>query len=477
MNMLDSEETRDKLFLEDLAESWAIDREERARPDELTEWFHAAVPVLKFLDWKVTDTGRGFAESILPLNVNSTNQHITHQAAVILIAADYTGGIALGTLLHRVPLVGIHPQKTDYAAYLWGAKADIRWIQPSTDDLVCTARIPEGRHEQIVRRFFGGRRVLETVRVDMTNRGQLVAEANITYWVQDTHALRKNAFDADRVHVLYDHRQKTSAQLVAGLRGLEQERGSSERLFDDPKAEIFSGKHGTILARRFCLVAPQIQPMVAARTKHLDDLVSSVNAGGPCQIVNIGAGLDTRIFRVQLAAGSKVFDLDLPTMLTRRREILAMCGHSHAAKRIDVPIDLRVHDIGDCVSETGEFDFSAPTIVAWEGGSMYFHDVDCRRVASSARALMQNPASRFWMDYVDHSVVDGTSDIPVVATFTGAIRCLGEPFITGFTDIRSHMICCGLEVQEDIPSNTYLKTSDPVFDLYRFCVGSRSLVA
>jgi methyltransferase (TIGR00027 family) len=468
--MRDSENPLATLTLDSLTKGWPSDREDRARPDKVTELFHSAVPVLKYLNWTVTDTGRGFAESILPLNVSSTNQHITHQAAVILIAADYTGGIALGSLLHQVPLVGIHPQRTDYGAYLWGAKADIRWIRPSADDLLCTARIPEGRHEQIVRRFFSGRRVLETVRVDMTNRGDLVAEANITYWVQDTYALRQNAFDENKVHVLYDHRQKTSAQLIAGLRALEQERPTSERLFEDPMAEIFSGKHGTILAQRFCLVAPQIQSMVAARTKHLDDLISRISNGKPCQIVNIGAGLDSRIFRVPLAKGSKIFDLDLPTMLNRRRELLAEFRETHDAKRIDVPIDLRVHDVDDCVFETGEFDSSMPTIIAWEGGSMYFNDVDVRRVATSAKMLLQNSPSRFWMDYVDRSVVNGTSNLPVVDNFTDAMRCLGEPFITGFEDIRQHMLSCGLEVEEDVPSNVYLKTASSVFDLYRFSV-------
>ncbi|HTZ46053.1 MAG TPA: methyltransferase, partial [Verrucomicrobiae bacterium] len=273
-----SENLQESVDLDDLQGNWPVDKEERARPDRLTEMFHSSVPVLKYLDWKVTETERGFAETILPLNISSTNQHITHQAAVILIAADYTGGIALGTLLHKVPLVGITPQKTDYGAYLWGARADIRWIRPSVEDLVCRARIPEERHEQIVKRFFGGRRVLETVRVEMTNRGELVAEANISYWVQDTYALRKNAFDETKLHVLYDHRQKTSANLIAGLRALEQERHRDDRLFEDATAEFIAGKHGIILAKRFCAVAPQIQPMVAARTKHLDDLISNLAA-------------------------------------------------------------------------------------------------------------------------------------------------------------------------------------------------------
>jgi acyl-coenzyme A thioesterase PaaI-like protein len=197
-----------------LEADWQRDKEQRALPENLTKAFHTSVPVLKYLDWRVTETRRGFAATLLPLNIYSTNQHITHQAAVILIAADYTGGIALGTLLHGVPLVGIHPLSDQYGAYLWGAKADVRWIKPSTADLVCEANISPERHDQIVKRFFSGRRVLETVRVEMKNSSGLIAEANITYWVQDTETLRRNAFDERKVHVLYDHRHSTSAHLI-----------------------------------------------------------------------------------------------------------------------------------------------------------------------------------------------------------------------------------------------------------------------
>jgi hypothetical protein len=65
--------------LQGLANTWASDREDGMWPDKLTAWFHSAVLALKYLNWMVADTRRGFAEAVLPLNVNSTNQNITHE--------------------------------------------------------------------------------------------------------------------------------------------------------------------------------------------------------------------------------------------------------------------------------------------------------------------------------------------------------------------------------------------------------------
>lgn len=454
----------------DLETNWEMDRVERALPGNLTTAFHTSVPVLKYLDWKVVETRRGFAASLLPLNIHSTNQHITHQAAVILIAADYTGGIALGTLLHGVPLVGIHPQNDYYGAYLWGAKAEIRWIRPSTADLICEADIPRERHDQIVKRFFSGRRVLETVHVEMKNRSGVVAEANITYWVQNTEALRRDAFDERKVHVLYDHRHATSAHLIAGLRALEQRVPVNERLFEDPVAITLAGLHGTVLAERFCSVAPQIQPMVASRTRHLDDLVARIHNGHPCQIVNIGVGLDSRMFRVALPSGSKVFDLDLPVMLRRRTLAVEAIPKNGYPARVEVPIDLQLHDIAEAVTRSDHFDSELPCVVVWEGGSMYFGLDNFHRIIASISGLLKHPKSRLWLDYVDSSVIDGTSGFSVVDDFTNAMRCLGEPFITGFRTIDQELMSHGLVVEEDIPSRTLLQTENPVFDLYKFCV-------
>ena len=459
-----------QMTINELMQSWPEDREQRAEPKKLTALFHSSVPILKHLEWKVTDTGRGFAETILPLNIASTNQHITHQAAVFLIAADYTVGIALGTLLDNVPLVGIHPQNTDYGAYLWGARADIKWICPSCDDLICKARIPQAQFETIIQRFFRGDRVMETVPIDMWNKDKLVAMANITYFVQDTYSLRKNAFDKDKVHVLFDHRQKTSARMIAGLRAMEQDRPEDTRLFNDPYANAVADTHGRILAQRICLVAPQTQLMVSSRTRHLDEAIESFHQGKPCQVVNIGAGLDTRFVRLELPRGSRLYELDLPLMLEACATQIATLAANSNILRIQVPIDLRAHDISEQLRRSDGFNPAMQTFIVWEGGSMYFDKDDTARILRSIAKILIHPSSRFWMDYVHQSVVDGNSGIDVVDRFTDAMRCMGEPFINGFTDIREQLLVSGLVVERDEASDIFLKTVDPVFRLYRFCL-------
>ena len=131
---LDATDPDPKVLLHD-RELWEVDRAERYDLPVLNKAFHDAVPVLAAMDWRILRVDRGFAETVAPLNVLSTNQFVTHQAAMILVAADYAGGVALSTLFHRTPILGFHSLKSDDAAYLWGARSSSQWLLPSTDDL------------------------------------------------------------------------------------------------------------------------------------------------------------------------------------------------------------------------------------------------------------------------------------------------------------------------------------------------------
>ena len=162
-------------------EQWDVDKATRFDLDKLNKSFHESVPSLKYLDWSITKIERGYCEAVLPHNVSSTNQYFAHQAALELVAADYTGGVALCTLFQNVPVIGFHRMKSDYGLYIWGGKASIKWYLPSCDDLICRARIPEHDWEFLARRFFNGKRIVVTVPIDMYNGDSLVAKADLTY--------------------------------------------------------------------------------------------------------------------------------------------------------------------------------------------------------------------------------------------------------------------------------------------------------
>jgi hypothetical protein len=137
-------------------ESWEADRRVRYEIAPLTAFFHRSIPSLGYLHWTIEEVGRGWAITRLPLNVESSNQYIVQQAALQLLSADYTGGIALSTLFNETPVIGISPQLTDYGAYLWGSAASIKWLRPSTDDLICKAQIPERDWDTIAVAFERG---------------------------------------------------------------------------------------------------------------------------------------------------------------------------------------------------------------------------------------------------------------------------------------------------------------------------------
>jgi hypothetical protein len=94
---------------------WEKDKK-RFDVNDFTKLFHDSVPVLSFLKWRISKIERGFTQTVLPLNVESSNQYITQQAALMLLAADYTGGIALCTLFNEIPVMGFHPMQSDFGA-------------------------------------------------------------------------------------------------------------------------------------------------------------------------------------------------------------------------------------------------------------------------------------------------------------------------------------------------------------------------
>ncbi len=454
-------------------DAWEHDQEQRFDLAALTDSFRQSVPLLDFLDWKITAIERGYAQTLLPLNPNASNQYIAHQGASMLLAAEYTGGLALASLLHLVPIIGFWPSVDDGAGYLWGAKAVIRWHAPSCHNLICKARIDKPRWESLAKRFTNSRKLVATVPVEMFNGDQLVAEAAFTYWMQDLASMKRNAFDLERIDLLYKHKTKTTAKLIAGLRALEQERPVAERRFDDPYAFMLAGKQGITLARRFGMGTPQLQHLVAGRTRHLDRNVTEfarefAQKQASFNVVNIGAGYDSRFWRLKFE-GATIYDLDLPVMLNERRRIF---DYTRDRQIHNLEIDLETQVIDAVLSASGRFDPSVPTYFIWEGGSMYFGDRHIDRIFGAIGRVMA-PGSRFWFDYVSEAIVEGTTGIREAEDFIDAMRKLGEPFVTGFDDMGPLARRYHLEIKEDAAAGSVLGIGEAIYNHYHFCVLGR----
>jgi len=136
---------------------------------------------------------------------------------------------------------------------------------------------------------------------------------------------------------------------VAMVRAMESRR--RDRLFHDPYAAAFlaaapelrdPANRGTAaLVGGVSSAGAGFWSRVVVRTRFFDDHLREVTGRGVAQVVVLGAGLDTRAYRLAWPRGTRVFELDLPEVLAFKRRVLA---GRRAVPRCDhrpVPVDLR----------------------------------------------------------------------------------------------------------------------------------------
>ncbi|HET6907887.1 MAG TPA: SAM-dependent methyltransferase [Mycobacteriales bacterium] len=175
---------------------------------------------------------------------------------------------------------------------------------------------------------------------------------------------------------------------VARVRARESTR--EDRLFDDPYAEAFAA-----LGEPVDTTAPPsparlaIAFQIIMRTRFYDDWLLAQAAQGCRQFVVLGAGLDTRAFRLAWPAATTVFELDLPPVLEVKREVLGAARPT--CERITVPADLTT-DWGASLEAAG-FDPAHPTAWLAEGLLVYLDEAQATHILSTVTQLSAGGSS------------------------------------------------------------------------------------
>jgi methyltransferase (TIGR00027 family) len=116
-----------------------------------------------------------------------------------------------------------------------------------------------------------------------------------------------------------DHVSDT-AFWVAHYRAVETRR--RDALFRDPFAEKLSGERGRRVAKHMG-AERAMQWTLSIRTIIIDDLIVDAIKGGVDLVLNLGAGLDARPYRLDLAADFQWVEADFPHMIDYKTEVLA----------------------------------------------------------------------------------------------------------------------------------------------------------
>ena len=108
-----------------------------------------------------------------------------------------------------------------------------------------------------------------------------------------------------------------TALWVATYRALESQR--PDALFHDPFADLLAGKRGRKIAAS--MPYPRIMAWaLVIRTVAIDALITDALALGVDAVINLGAGLDTRPYRMDLPATLRWIEVDFPQMIAYKSE-------------------------------------------------------------------------------------------------------------------------------------------------------------
>jgi methyltransferase (TIGR00027 family) len=195
---------------------------------------------------------------------------------------------------------------------------------------------------------------------------------------------------------------------VARVRALET--GRENALFRDPLAQAFATAGGLwpsspalpddeATRRRRLAVSFSI----VIRTRFLDDLLQQASASGVRQVVLLGAGMDSRAFRMDWPENTRLFEVDTAAPLDFKASVLRQERAVARCERITVPVDLR--EVWPAALAAAGHDPTAPTVWIAEGLLIYL-PLDAVELLLARISTQSAPGSRMGLTLGSRGVIE-----------------------------------------------------------------------
>jgi methyltransferase (TIGR00027 family) len=236
--------------------------------------------------------------------------------------------------------------------------------------------------------------------------------------------------------------ESSTAAYMALFRAVESARPEEDRLFTDPLAtsllptslRLVADLAGLpVIGRAVPAILdlgwPRTRSSGVVRTRLIDTMVQEALNDGATQLVLLGAGYDSRAYRLPLAREVTVFEVDHPATQRAKRARLGASGTSVAHVRF-VGVDFELENIADRLADAG-FDERARSTLVWEGVISYLSE---SAVDDNFELLSRicSVGSRLIFTYVDGRALDGSVEFEEARRWKGWVRLNGEPFVFGF---------------------------------------------
>jgi methyltransferase (TIGR00027 family) len=241
----------------------------------------------------------------------------------------------------------------------------------------------------------------------------------------------------------------TTAEGMALVRAIEASRPVGERICDDPIARsLVNGIKFTLskLVIDFGIygrIAPGAIEFLTARERHIDDFLKACLHEGLDQVVILGAGFDTRAYRIAGIEKTRVFEIDHPATQDAKLKRLQKLIDPLPGHVTFIPVDFNTRTLDQSLLAS-DYNERGKTLFIWQGVTMYLtpEGVD------STLALIANhsgPGSAVIFDYFYNETLRDMKTARWITRAVGEKLIFGidegqiEPFLTrrGLRDIRN----------------------------------------
>jgi methyltransferase (TIGR00027 family) len=259
------------------------------------------------------------------------------------------------------------------------------------------------------------------------------------------------------------------AELIALHRVAESRKPEGERIcydpyavyFVDPETLAFSASNPEKtkeMSEYYERLFPGLANSIRARVRYFDDFVKSSLDEGLEQLVILGAGYDTRAYRIEGVKGKvRVFEVDHPDTQSVKVEKIKSIFGSLPDHVTYVPVDFEAENLGERLAAQG-YDRSLKTLFLMEGLIMY---IPPEAVDETLSFVVKNSCkgSAILFDYYPESLVDGSCELEAGKNIHNYLVQIEEPLKFGIREreVKTFLAERGFSQVHNVTTEEYKK--------------------
>jgi methyltransferase (TIGR00027 family) len=241
-----------------------------------------------------------------------------------------------------------------------------------------------------------------------------------------------------------------------------------KRLFTDPYAlkllpfgwQVFfrlvylPGLRNVVLALRERRM-PGSLGAILCRTRYIDDVLKRSLQDGLEQLVILGAGFDSRAYRIEGMHQVQVYEVDLPgTRKLKQTRLERVLGA--VPKNVTlIGMNFEQQNLEDVLDAAG-FQKRVKTLFIWEGVTQY---ISPEAVTAALEFVSSDSGvgSAIVFTYVRRGIIDGTDRPDWFGPFLSFAGAVGSPMIFGLdqAEVEQYLYDRGLKLIEDVGAADY----------------------